>query len=95
MKLFFRLMLSLLVVLVVTIAAGYAYLAPSTTAEAVANENTRRATQSGEVIGYEDSKGAHVWQGIPFARAPVGNLRWKAPRPTVPWSDTFAALSPG
>lgn len=95
MKLFFRLILSLMVVLVVTIAAGYLYLAPSSTPDAIANEDTQRATQSGGVIGYENSKGVYVWQGIPFAEAPVGDLRWKAPRPSQPWNDMFTALSPG
>lgn len=27
-----------------------------------------------------------IFKGIPFAAPPVGNLRWKAPQPVVPWS---------
>ncbi|HOY50354.1 MAG TPA: carboxylesterase family protein, partial [Prolixibacteraceae bacterium] len=26
-----------------------------------------------------------IYKGIPFAAPPVGDLRWKAPRPVHPW----------
>jgi para-nitrobenzyl esterase len=36
------------------------------------------------------------YKGIPFAASPVGNLRWKAPQPAIPWQgvkkcETFGA----
>lgn len=40
-----------------------------------------------------------VFKGIPFAAPPVGDLRWRAPRPAAPWNgvrkgDQFAAICP-
>lgn len=29
--------------------------------------------------------GLRIWQGIPYAAPPVGELRWRAPQPVVPW----------
>ena len=36
-----------------------------------------------------------VWLGIPFARPPEGDLRWRAPRPPVPWSGAKEVLDYG
>jgi para-nitrobenzyl esterase len=46
-----------------------------------------RATAFGMVHGVDDSSvsGTLFWKGIPFAAAPVGELRWKAPRDPSPW----------
>jgi para-nitrobenzyl esterase len=32
-----------------------------------------------------------VFRGVPFAAAPVGDLRWKAPQPSAPWKGTREA----
>ena len=36
------------------------------------------------------------WLGLPYAAAPVGELRWKAPRNVAPWTETLSvqALPP-
>jgi len=40
----------------------------------------------GLVLGTLNKDGdIHIFRGIPFAAPPVGNLRWKAPQPVVPW----------
>lgn len=36
-----------------------------------------------------------VWRGIPYASPPVGEWRWRAPRPPRPWSGVRAATRPG
>ena len=42
-------------------------------------------TQAGAVRGVEGEAETWVWKAIPFARPPVGQLRWKAPRDPDPW----------
>ena len=49
----------------------------------------------GQVSGVALDDGVTVFRGIPFAAPPVGDLRWKAPQPPIPWrgvkaADTFA-----
>ena len=40
-------------------------------------------TTLGTVVGTEGA--VRSWKGIPFARPPVGELRWKPPQPAIPW----------
>ncbi len=41
-------------------------------------------TQYGVLEGFEDN-GVKKFLGVPFAQAPVGELRWKAPQPVMAW----------
>jgi para-nitrobenzyl esterase len=36
-----------------------------------------------------------VWRGIPYAQPPVGELRWRAPRPAPEWKGTWKATDFG
>ncbi|UCE84707.1 MAG: carboxylesterase family protein [Deltaproteobacteria bacterium] len=54
-----------------------------------------RITRSGDLVGFVGAYGSHVWLGIPFAKPPVGELRWRAPQPPEPWSGTLQALEHG
>ncbi|MFB4263232.1 carboxylesterase/lipase family protein [Nonomuraea sp. GTA35] len=51
-------------------------------------------TVQGKVQGRIED-GIAVFRGIPFARPPVGPLRFAAPRPPEPWDGTRQALSFG
>lgn len=44
-----------------------------------------RETAYGLVEGYKHSKKTYGWLGLPFAKPPVDDLRWKAPLPPEPW----------
>jgi para-nitrobenzyl esterase len=53
---------------------------------------TLRVTESGKVMGFVEDNETHAWLGIPYAKPPVGELRWKAPRPAEEWQDTLRAV---
>jgi len=52
-----------------------------------------RQLSGGTVVGFADRFDTWTWLGIPFAQAPVDELRWRAPRPAQPWEGTLEALS--
>ena len=47
-------------------------------------------TRYGFVQGFADENHTWVWKAIPFAKPPVGDLRWKAPREPEPWDGIRA-----
>ncbi|MFX1572809.1 MAG: carboxylesterase/lipase family protein [Promethearchaeota archaeon] len=40
---------------------------------------------SGKINGYATSNNTYTWLGIPYAKPPVGDLRWKPPQKIIPW----------
>ena len=51
-------------------------------------------TQAGTVRGVQGA-GVRAFLGVPFARPPVGDLRWRAPQPIQAWAGVRDATRPG
>jgi len=67
---------------------------PAVTPRTAAPE-TLRSSPAGKLIGAIGTYGDHAWLGIPYAKPPVGDLRWRAPQALAPWDGTREALAPG
>lgn len=61
---------------------------------ASAQEPVVAATGLGALEGQSES-GVRVFKGVPFAQPPVGDLRWRPPRPATPWSGVRDARAFG
>lgn len=61
----------------------------------VADVASERLLPLGPVVGFASDADSHAWLGLPFARPPVGPLRWRAPQRPEPWAETLDALTPG
>lgn len=93
-------MKKLAIILGLAVAAVTAYLLlrsdePPPAPPPERDDTTVRSTTAGDVVGYVDATGARVWKGIPFAAAPTGQLRWRAPQPPEPWDGVREALAFG
>ena len=53
------------------------------------------ATESGVVAGQRLANGLHVYRDVPYAAAPVGDLRWRAPLPAATWEGARDATQFG
>ena len=51
-------------------------------------------TQNGVLEGFEEN-GVKKFLGVPFAQAPVGELRWKVPQPLQAWEGVREAKTFG
>ena len=56
-------------------------------------ETTERQTSYGKIQGAEDAASTWAWLGIPYAKPPVEDLRWKAPRNPDPWDGVKQTTS--
>ena len=56
------------------------------------DQDSLRNTQEGLVIGMEGENNTFAWKGIPFAKPPIGELRWKAPQDASAWNGTLEAI---
>jgi para-nitrobenzyl esterase len=61
----------------------------------IPDASTLRHTTGGDVVGFLGPDNTYEWRGIPFARPPVGDLRWRSPRPPEAWKGTRNAVDFG
>jgi para-nitrobenzyl esterase len=75
---------------------GLALLACGSEPAPSADPTSARTLVQGPIVGLaHETEEAHVWKGLPFAAPPVGELRWRAPRPPEYWTETREALHRG
>ena len=82
---------SRLAVTVWAIALGMIFmLAPSAIAAPPSTTQPTAKVSGGEIQGVVKD-GITSFKGIPYAAPPIGDLRWKAPQPVVPWAGVRRA----
>jgi len=52
-----------------------------------------RETTYGSVRGLEIAENAWAWLGVPYAKPPMGDLRWRAPQEPAPWAGILDATA--
>ncbi len=58
--------------------------------------SSQRTLAQGQLVGYaHPDRDAHVWKGIPFAKPPVGERRWRAPELPDAWDGLREATTSG
>jgi para-nitrobenzyl esterase len=65
---------------------GFGLLCSWVSAQSINLFPVQTTIQHGVIEGNYDTKtGVQKYFGVPFAKPPVGELRWKAPQPLAPW----------
>ncbi|HJQ84786.1 MAG TPA: carboxylesterase family protein [Candidatus Binatia bacterium] len=59
---------------------------------ATRDPGTVRTLRAGSIVGTAGRYGGHAWLGVPYAKPPVGQLRWRAPEPPEAWTGTRDAV---
>ena len=68
----------------------YATFLTATTVTVHAEPLTQVNVTQGKLQGTAQQKLA-IFKGVPFAKPPVGELRWKAPQPAEKWQGVLKA----
>ncbi|SDD59770.1 carboxylesterase/lipase family protein [Sporomusa acidovorans] len=85
----------MLILAVITITLGSGQLNNVRASVLQPDTEVTAKTQYGDVIGKRDRYGIAIFKGIPFAKQPVGNLRWKAPQSPEYHSEPIKAFEFG
>ena len=54
---------------------------------------TLKNTSSGQLIGFKHINNSTAWFGIPYAKPPINELRWRAPQPIENSEEIIKATS--
>jgi len=60
-------------------------LQPIAATESDTFQNGLVKTKYGILKGYSTEKGTLAWKGVPYAKPPVEDIRWKPPQDPDPW----------
>ena len=87
----------ILVLLRVLVLGVVALVAPGCRSSAPEIEaGSQRTLRQGPVVGHATEAGrVHAWRGLPYAAAPIGPLRWRAPGPAAGWEGVRKATISG
>jgi para-nitrobenzyl esterase len=88
-------MTRLICALVASLALAACTSQPSDSFLPTIDPDSERQLEGGTIVGFQNGAGGHSWLGIPYAAAPTGDLRWRAPRPHAGWRDRLEALKAG
>lgn len=89
-KFVFRMIPTLSIVVITALTIGFAR--PSIERKSAAYYSNPIATEvltlkNGKVQGvYNQDKKVEIYAGVPYAKAPIGDLRWKEPQPVEDWN---------
>jgi para-nitrobenzyl esterase len=67
------------------LAVQFAVALPAGLAHAQSGSPVQVSVTNGKLEGKTEASGVKSFKGIPFAKAPVGDLRWKEPQPAENW----------
>ena len=59
------------------------------------SDDTLRTVGQGPLVGGEGRTGSHAWLGIPFAKPPTGERRWRKPEAPEGWTGVRQATAFG
>jgi para-nitrobenzyl esterase len=86
-------LLLVIAVAAVLMSAVRTRIAGRSAALEIADVSSERLLALGSVVGLAAPFETHAWLGIPYAKPPVDDLRWRAPLPPDAWADTLDALA--